>query len=369
MQKFISVFTLALLFATITFGQGTLTYRQATVEIPFTVEDNDGNSQTLNFGLDLTATPGLDPGLESELPPLPPTGVFDARFVSSAAGGSTLGQGSLNDIRNAPIFPFTGQKIHQIYYQVGGVATEVTISWDLPLEILPSSVIQDLFGGSFYSASFSGTNSITIAPPFGPTIVTGLEIIIDYDAIVPVELTSFTASVNESEVVLSWTTATEVNNSGFNVERNSGNGFETLGFVPGFGTTTESRSYSFTDADLHAGRYIYRLKQVDLDGSFEYSDEIAVEVITPLEFALGQNYPNPFNPSTVIEFSLPEDVNDVQLTIYDALGQKVAQLVNTSLQAGRYSYQWDARNVSTGMYIYELRTNKFVSIKKMMILK
>ena len=92
----------------------------------------------------------------------------------------------------------------------------------------------------------------------------------------------------------------------------------------------------------------------------------------PDVYALEQNYPNPFNPSTTIEFSLPE-VSNVKLTIYDALGQKVAQLVNASLQAGRYSYQWDARNVSTGMYIYELRTNSatggFVSVKKMIMLK
>jgi len=95
--------------------------------------------------------------------------------------------------------------------------------------------------------------------------------------------------------------------------------------------------------------------------------------IVPDEFVLYQNYPNPFNPSTVIEFSLPEDVNNLQLTIYDVLGQRVTQLVNTSLIAGRYSYQWDAGNVATGMYIYELRTNSatggFVSVKKMILLK
>ena len=89
----------------------------------------------------------------------------------------------------------------------------------------------------------------------------------------------------------------------------------------------------------------------------------------PDVYALEQNYPNPFNPSTVIEFSLPEDVNNIQLTIYDVLGQRITQLVNTSLQAGRYSYQWDATNVATGMYIYELRTGKFVSTKKMVLLR
>jgi hypothetical protein len=91
--------------------------------------------------------------------------------------------------------------------------------------------------------------------------------------------------------------------------------------------------------------------------------------LIPTVYALEQNYPNPFNPSTVIEFSLPENVSNVKLSIYNVLGEKVAELVNTALDAGRYSYQWNAGNVATGMYIYELRTDKFVSVKKMMLLK
>ena len=95
---------------------------------------------------------------------------------------------------------------------------------------------------------------------------------------------------------------------------------------------------------------------------------ISGEIVAPIEYALEQNYPNPFNPSTMIKFSVPEATN-VTLTIYNILGQKVTELVNTKLEAGNYSYQWDAGNVATGMYIYELRTNKFVSTKKMLLLK
>jgi hypothetical protein len=91
--------------------------------------------------------------------------------------------------------------------------------------------------------------------------------------------------------------------------------------------------------------------------------------LLPTVYSLEQNYPNPFNPSTVIEFSLPEDVSNVKLSIYNALGEKVAELVNSSLTAGKYQYQWNAQNVATGMYIYELRTDKFVSVKKMLLLK
>ena len=89
----------------------------------------------------------------------------------------------------------------------------------------------------------------------------------------------------------------------------------------------------------------------------------------PVSYELFQNYPNPFNPSTVIEFSLPENVGNVKLSIYNALGEKVAELVNTALTAGKYQYQWAAKDVATGMYIYELRTDKFVSVKKMLLLK
>ena len=91
--------------------------------------------------------------------------------------------------------------------------------------------------------------------------------------------------------------------------------------------------------------------------------------LLPTVYSLEQNYPNPFNPSTVIEFSLPEDVSNVKLSIYNALGEKVAELVNTSLVAGKYQYQWNAQNVATGMYIYELRADKFVSVKKMLLIK
>ena len=111
------------------------------------------------------------------------------------------------------------------------------------------------------------------------------------------------------------------------------------------------------------------MQQIDFDGSFEYSEIVKVTISVPEDFNLEQNYPNPFNPSTVIEFSLPEDVTNVKLSIYNALGEKVGELVNSSLAAGKYQYQWFAQNIATGMYIYELRTEKFVAVKKMLILK
>lgn len=189
----------------------------------------------------------------------------------------------------------------------------------------------------------------------------------------PVELTSFNAKVNNNQVILNWETATEVDNYGFEIEReiNSANNteWEKIGFVQGNGNSNSPKNYSFVDRDLMGGsKFSYRLKQIDTDGNFEYSNVIEAEII-PTNFVLYQNYPNPFNPSTVIEFSLPEDLANVKLSIYNALGENVAELVSKSLVAGKYQYQWNAENVATGMYIYKLRTDKFVSVKKMILMK
>lgn len=188
--------------------------------------------------------------------------------------------------------------------------------------------------------------------------------------IVPVELVSFTADVKDYTVQLNWRTATEVNNFGFEIERRFDEGeWYNIGFVEGQGTSISPKSYSFTDKSPAGGsRFQYRLKQMDTDGSFEYSSIVEVEIV-PLQYQLSQNYPNPFNPNTVIEFSLPDNVNNVRLSIYNALGEKVAVLVNTALVAGKYSYQWNAQNVATGIYIYELRTDNFTSARKMSLVK
>ena len=170
-------------------------------------------------------------------------------------------------------------------------------------------------------------------------------------------------------VELNWITATEVNNSGFEIERRiNKEEWYNIGFVEGHGNSSSPNSYSFTDrSPSSANKLQYRLKQLDTNGSFKYSDEIEVEII-PTGFALFQNYPNPFNPSTVIELSLPE-ATDVSLNIYNTLGQKVTELVNGKLEAGYHKYQWNASNLTTGMYLYELRANNFVWVKKMLFIK
>jgi hypothetical protein len=196
--------------------------------------------------------------------------------------------------------------------------------------------------------------------------------------IIPVELISFSATSLDNKLKLEWTTATETNNSGFTVERalipNSkfefrNSNWTEIGFVPGFGTTTEPKSYSFTDEDVSTGIYKYRLKQIDFDGTFTYSSEIEVEVdFSPKEFVLYQNYPNPFNPNTVISYQLPVTSN-VNLKVYDILGNEVATLVNEEKQPGVYEVEFDASSLASGMYLYKLQAGTFVQTKKMILLK
>jgi hypothetical protein len=187
--------------------------------------------------------------------------------------------------------------------------------------------------------------------------------------IVPVELTSFEVKPNGADAELSWTTSTETNNQGFDVERMSSVGlFEKVGYVPGFGTTTEPKSYSFLDSKIGSGNYTYRLKQIDFDGSFSYSQNIEVEIVAPSSFSLEQNYPNPFNPATTIRFSIPVET-EVHLNVYNTLGQEVAEIINSRLKEGYHEVEFEAGTLTSGIYFYRLEAEKFVDVKKMIIIK
>ncbi|MFC2093986.1 YCF48-related protein [Bacteroidota bacterium] len=193
--------------------------------------------------------------------------------------------------------------------------------------------------------------------------------------IIPVELTSFTAIAQSDYVELKWTTATELNNLGFEIERkiikSDDNGeWSLVGFREGYGTTTEPREYSFVDdiEGIIGNSFSYRLKQIDFDGTFEYSNVVEVDVPVLTEFALDQNYPNPFNPTTTISYSLPLK-SQVELAIYNALGESVMQLVNEEKPAGSYSVEFDAANLPSGVYFYQLKAGDFIQVKKMIIIK
>jgi hypothetical protein len=226
------------------------------------------------------------------------------------------------------------------------------------------------FGGATSAVSSTGAVTWTGLTSFSQAIV------VDQNDALPVELSSFSAKVNSKSVELLWTTATELNNYGFEVERTSvGNDqttesdWNTVGFVEGNGTTNAPQEYSFIDKDAK-GRVSYRLKQIDRDGEFTYSQ--AVEVIVsdvPLFFALEQNYPNPFNPSTTIGFTLQES-GMTSLKIYDAIGREVATLVNENLEAGVYHQKtFDASKLSSGIYFTRLTSSGKTQMRKIVLMK
>ena len=193
---------------------------------------------------------------------------------------------------------------------------------------------------------------------------------------IPVELTSFTVSIHSGIVSLKWETATELNNLGFEIERkiydkNTEGDWTTVGFEEGHGTTTETQHYSFNDdvSYISAISFSYRLKQVDYDGSFEYSEEVTVENSTlPEKYSLLQNYPNPFNPATTIEFTLPQK-ELVTIKIYDVLGNEVTTLISEELNAGLHKVVFNARGLTSGIYIYKITADTFTQTKKMTLIK
>jgi hypothetical protein len=186
--------------------------------------------------------------------------------------------------------------------------------------------------------------------------------------LIPVELTNFTASANNGSIELSWSTATELNNSGFEVQKNTnGEDFETTAFIPGFGTTSEPKHYSFTDNNV-SGFLKYRLKQIDFDGSYEYSKIIEVQSLINFSFELQQNYPNPFNPITKIAYKLPLE-SSVKLTLFNSIGETIEILVNEIQSAGKYEAVWNAESYPSGVYFYKLEAGDFVEVNKMILMK
>ncbi len=196
----------------------------------------------------------------------------------------------------------------------------------------------------------------------------------------PVELTSFTAEMAEKSVELKWRTATEVNNYGFEIERAMENrtlssrtetrddNWSKIGFVEGNGTTNAPKSYSFVDKSA-SGKTSYRLKQIDRDGKFEYSQTVEVTALSaPKEFGLEQNYPNPFNPTTAISFQLSEN-GFTSLKVYDAIGREVATLVSEVKEAGYYSVQFDGAKLSSGIYFAKLTSSGKTQMRKLLLLK
>jgi hypothetical protein len=188
-----------------------------------------------------------------------------------------------------------------------------------------------------------------------------------FGEIVPVELISFSALVNDNNVSLRWTTSTETNNSGFYIERHD-TLWNTIGFVKGSGNSIETISYEFIDYDLLPGGYLYRLRQVDNDGSFNYSTILNAEILPPLVYSLEQNFPNPFNSSSVIRYSVPE-TSHINISILDILGNQIQTVVDEQQNPGAYEFNWNASGLPSGVYFYQLKSSSFIETKKMMLMK
>jgi hypothetical protein len=250
-----------------------------------------------------------------------------------------------------------------------------------------SNIVPGLWDG----AGWTRLNTANATPPtltgtmtsFAPTShVTGGE-----PGALPIELGPFTGSeVNNHTVRLVWNTVTEINNFGFEIQKSVAQykNYETIGrsFVPGHGTTLTPQTYSFIDTAASIGTWYYRLKQTDLDGTVYFSDGIRIEVTLgggisshASNHALLQNYPNPFNPKTTIWYGIAEPREEgmgshwVTLKVYDLLGREVATLVNERKGTGTYSVEFDASNLASGIYLYQLRTDRFTQTRTLMVLR
>jgi photosystem II stability/assembly factor-like uncharacterized protein len=227
-------------------------------------------------------------------------------------------------------------------------------SWLEFTEGIPSSQLVYSLTGNPEDIVFAGTQSSGVYKGF---------------EVVPVELTSFIATAQGNNVELKWETASETNSSGFDVERCTESlKWDKIGFVNGHGTTTEPQFYFFNDESLQSGKYQYRLKQVDYDGSFNYSETLVVNIGIADKFVLEQNYPNPFNPTTKIRFQIA-DRSFVSLKVFDVLGNEVITPVNEEKPEGKYEISFNGSNLPSGVYFYKLTAGKFSETKKLIMLK
>ncbi len=242
-------------------------------------------------------------------------------------------------------------------------------------------------GNSFYIGSNTGGEtapSYILAADCGITTPTttsaigfpGMMIVMSVtgDQIVPVELSSFNAFDVNGQVKVEWSTSTETNNQGFEIQKSiAGENFVTVGFVKGHGTSTEAHSYSFVDQNVVNGTISYRLKQVDFNGVSVYSEVAVVNVNAPAAYQLSQNFPNPFNPTTQISFALPVDAG-VKITVFNAIGQEMQKVVDNTFTAGSHVVNFNAAGLSSGLYFYKLEAKgvdgtSYLMSKKMMLIK
>jgi hypothetical protein len=347
------------------------------------------NAQTVQYGIFVNGT-NLLVKAKSTAPFTTSNFLTDVLFTIrwDSAYGVSLGatSGNYSVVKTGPEGTFTPFK-YQTFVLNGGnpitlpenwvAGNEYTLLTVAVTQTAPSTGTFELTPNGFaglLNANFAIDLSdiINTSTPYYQSSATGVPL--------PIQLASFTAAiVNQNQVRISWTTLTETNNYGFEVQKSKEGktDYQTISnsFVAGHQTSLQAHSYTYTDATASSGMWYYRLKQIDLDGSVHYTDAVKAEQVNgvkdkplPTVFALNQNYPNPFNPSTIIEFALPKE-SRVKLEVYNLLGQRVATLVDETRPVGYYVVTFDAARLASGLYFYRLSTPEVSFLKKRAVVK
>jgi len=277
---------------------------------------------------------------------------------------------SINALNILFMFFFSVQLYSQTYFNVlytNSSKKTIDISELIKITFNGADIIFQLASSDVTTDGMSTISNVTFGASNGGSLL-------------PVELVSFIATVDQKTITLSWYTATEVNNYGFEIERSTplnplsrgeaeGRGvWEKIGFVQGHGNSNSPKTYSFKDTPQEGIKFQYRLKQIDSDGKFEYSDVVEVTIEAPANFVLKHNFPNPFNPQTKIVYNLPID-GFVTLKVFDVLGREVASLVNENKKAGSYEATLDGSRLASGVYICKMSSANYSSAMKMLIMK
>lgn len=340
------------------------------IDIPITISDNSGASQELRFGIAATATDSLDESLgEQELPPFPPAGIFEARFVGEDISLPQLGLGTYRDYRSGDI-NFSGSQTHELRYQVG-TGTAITIRWNLPACV--TGHLQDFFGGIVINKDMNGLDSLVVD---NPGVVSKLAMTIFYRQILPAPTLIFPDS-NATEIatdtVLVWNAAGCADSYGMQISTDS-NFTSLIVEESGLLDTTyhvtglQDNTTYFWRVNAGFGENVSDWSEV---WQFKTAMTTAVEQgmqNIPMQFTLEQNYPNPFNNSTEIRYVLPKAMK-VTLEVYNILGQRVAVLLDGKMAKGRHSVKFNHREWQSGFYFYRLQAEGFVQMKKMIMLK
>ena len=328
-------------------------YAAATAGSAYSVTNLSGSISAGSYYLIKMASGGA---VGSELPITP--NVTGTTNLSATAGKVALvnDQNSIADKSDANVIDFVGYGGSPSEYEGSAKAT-------YPSNTTKSLCRKDDNGNSTYGSNGSGWDTDDNSADFFQNSA---------PSPLPVELTSFTSNVVDNKVTLNWSTATEVNNYGFEIQRiavsDQRSAWEKIGFVQGHGNSNSTKNYSFTDKPTGGIEFQYRLKQIDFNGAFEYSEITSAILENVNEFKLEQNFPNPFNPTTRISYTLPVRTN-VRLRVYDILAQVVAELTNGNQEAGRYEVTFDGSNLPSGAYFYKLEAGNYVEVKKLLLVK